>query len=335
MSQAYAECGYLRRDKVMEGLDSLSVVGRVAGAVGKHYSIRAQRLYLVRCGIPWHDCYVAAALDELPADIELVAVVHQHHVVFCVLSGVIFLCLDTDFRNHLSDIIRAYLRKERFPVEIAVDYRAVHYAALADYLREVTGVDVVNADDVVLLQVAVKVALAAEVRRILAVLSYDVAADNAPVGLGVGGIHAVVAYQRECLGHDLPAVAGVGESFLIAHHSGGEHYLSDYRTVGAERPALELCAVRKNERRFLFVLKNHLFSSMHLHVYILYLNVTRDIYSNSEFGMRNSELLYRCRGVFRLYRYLNPSRSDTEIPNSELRIPNLKSVFQPNSQITY
>lgn len=43
------------------------------------------------------------------------------------------------------------------------DDRAVHYAALADDLCEVAGVDVVDTDDVVLLQVAVKLALAAEV----------------------------------------------------------------------------------------------------------------------------------------------------------------------------
>ena len=246
MSEADAERGYLSRDKLAEGLDSFGVVGGVAGAVGKHYAVGVQRLYLVRGGVPRHYGDVTAAPYQLTADIELVAVVHQHNVELRVLSRVVLLRLYADLRNYLSDIIRAYLREKRFLVEIAVDDRAVHYAALADDLCEVAGVDVVDTDDVVLLQVAVKVALAAEVRRILALLSHDVAADNAPVGLGVYGVNAVVADERESLGDYLSAVARVGEGLLIAHHRGGEYYLAHNGAVRAERPALELSAVREN-----------------------------------------------------------------------------------------
>ena len=92
-------------------------------------------------------------------------------------------------------------------------------------------------------------------------LAHNVTRNRAAVAFGVDFVHAVISYKRKRLRYYLPAIARVGECFLIARHRGGEHYLTDCAALRSETAPLKYRAVRKHKRGFSFVLKNHLFSS--------------------------------------------------------------------------
>jgi hypothetical protein len=67
-------------------------------------------------------------------------------------------------------------------------------------------------------------------------------------GFDVLLVDTVAADVRIRQRDDLPAVAGVGEDFLVAGERGVEHHLAHGATGGADRDALEDRAVCKGEK---------------------------------------------------------------------------------------
>ena len=85
-----------------------------------------------------------------------------------------------------------------------------------------------------MLQVAVQIAVGAEVAHPAALLADDEPGQVRLVTLHVFGVHAVVADLG--VGHrdDLPAVARIGEDLLVAGHRGVEADLAVDLAFGAE-----------------------------------------------------------------------------------------------------
>ena len=127
-------------------------------------------------------------------------------------------------------------------VELGGD-RAVHNAALPQGAGQAAGVDALNADDAVLFQEGIQRFLTAEVGRGLARLAHNVAPGPNLRALDILTVHAVVADERIGLGDDLAVVAGVGQGFLKADHTGCKDDLTDGGTGAAYADAAEHPAI--------------------------------------------------------------------------------------------
>ena len=116
---------------------------------------------------------------------------------------------------------------------------SIHAPLAAEYLGKRPGVHTLDAGDIVFLQVAAQVALAAEVAPTGGQMADHKGLHPGPAGLVVLAVYAVVA--DEGVGHDhaLPGVGGVREDLLIAGHGGVEHHLAHPGLGGADAGARE------------------------------------------------------------------------------------------------
>ena len=138
-----------------------------------------------------------------------------------------------DGLDGVDDRVGGNLRQQRrlllrlgIGVELSRD-GTVHDAALAQGAGQAAGVDALNADDAVLFQEGIQRFLTAEVGGLFACLAHDIALGPDLAALDILAVHAVVADQGVGLGDDLAVVAGVGQRFLKADHTGGENDLTD------------------------------------------------------------------------------------------------------------
>jgi hypothetical protein len=161
-----------------------------------------------------------------------------------------FLPLEGARRHHLAHEVAADdagagagLVDQRSVVEVGGGQDAGHGAADAQAADQGSGVDTLDADDVVLSKVGVKGAVRAEVARCARELADDEALDLGPARFGVLGIDAVVADERVGHGNDLSLVRRVGQHLLVAGHAGVEHDLAEGFAGRAEAPAGVDCAV--------------------------------------------------------------------------------------------
>ena len=236
-------------------LDDRHVLGRVAGAVGKHQPVGLQRRQVGRGGGAGQHRHAAAALLQAAHDVVLAAQVQQRHVQRGVppaaggrrFPGAGF------FTGHgfhrAGDGVGGDLRQQRrglfrlgFRVKFGGD-GAVHDAALPQGAGQAAGIHPFDADDAVLFEEGVQGHLTAEIGGRFARLPHDVAPRPDPAALHILTVHAVVADERIGLGDDLPVVAGVGQRFLKTDHAGGKHHFPDGRARAADAPPAEDPAV--------------------------------------------------------------------------------------------
>ena len=119
-------------------------------------------------------------------------------------------------------------------VEIDRREHALHGPVDPQPAHQRAGVDPLQADDVPAFQIAVQVAVGAEVAHPAALLADDEPGQVRPAALDVFGVHPVVADLG--VGHrdDLPAVARIGQDFLVAGHRGVEADFAVDLAGGAE-----------------------------------------------------------------------------------------------------
>ena len=112
------------------------------------------------------------------------------------------------------------------------------------------GVDPLDADDAVLLQISVETHPAAPVAREVAGLLDHESGEMGPGRFDVLEVDAVVADQRIGHGDDLAGVGRIGQNFLVARHAGVEDDLAGYFSGSAEGLADEILAVGQGENGF-------------------------------------------------------------------------------------
>ena len=84
---------------MLQVLNDLHGLGRVAGAVGEHDAVRVQGLDLLGRGKSGHHRYLAATLDQAADDVPLAAVVHQHNVGLTLFVVDLGLCTEMCIRD--------------------------------------------------------------------------------------------------------------------------------------------------------------------------------------------------------------------------------------------
>ena len=110
-----------------------------------------------------------------------------------------------------------------------------------------TGIDAVKPHDARFFQIVVQIPFRPEVGRDLTPLPHDVCGNVRPFAFKISGDHPVVADQRKGLHDNLPIVAGVGQGFQIAGHTGGENDLTRDLSLCTEAAALEHMAVLQHK----------------------------------------------------------------------------------------
>ena len=235
--------------------DDLDVLGRVAGAVGEHEAVGIERGQLGSGRRAGQHGHAAAALLQAAHNVVLAAQVEQRHVQRRVTpctgsrrlighglaAGDVLDSVDNGVGGDLGQQ-RGLLLRFGVGVELGGD-RAVHNAALPQGAGQAAGVDALNADDAVLFQEGIQRFLTAEVGRGLARLAHNVAPGPNLRALDILTVHAVVADERIGLGDDLAVVAGVGQGFLKADHTGCKDDLTDGGTGAAYADAAEHPAI--------------------------------------------------------------------------------------------
>ena len=249
MPEANAEHRQLSHE-LFELLNLEDVLFRVSRAVGQHESIRPERKHVLGGGIMGQHRHAAAALLQAFDDVVLGAVVQQGNVVlllpFCRKDVRFFGARLRHAAQH-----RVTLNGVQIARHLITD-ECIHNALLPDDAGEGAGIDAADAGDTVLLEKGVQRVLAAEVGRGVAQLAHHVALCKARA-FEVLGNDAIVADEGEGLHNDLPGVAGIGQSFEIARHAGGEHQLPQPVTVGADARPLKDAAVIQNQISFFHI----------------------------------------------------------------------------------
>lgn len=138
-----------------------------------------------------------------------------------------------------------------------------HGAFVSQMKDESTGIDTLNAGDVMLLHIICKVDLTAPVAGGRAEFL-----DHKGGNLGTGGfvvqfVNAVVPDLG--VGHDdhLAQVRGVGKNFLITGHAGIKNDFGGHLSGGSKRTSVEDCAVFEYERCGYLVVYGHLENCFH------------------------------------------------------------------------
>ena len=220
------------------------VLARVARTVREHDPVIAPAENLLRADRVRVDGNGAAAAAELAGDVPLCAVVDERDTVFfAALCGQGMRLAAADGGDRIL-----YRIAENVGIRCGRGgaYRSVHNARLAYYLGHAAGVDAADAGNAVAAEKFVHRSLAAEVRRLLAPLSHNIAA-QCGLALLVRGDHAVVSYHREGLQHYLPVIARVGQRLDVAAHSRSEYQLADGVAIRTECASLEYLTVSEHQ----------------------------------------------------------------------------------------
>jgi hypothetical protein len=140
------------------------------------------------------------------------------------------------------------LRKRLLDVHLACHEAAVLRPVLAQDARELTRVDVGDADDLVLLQIGGEIALRAPVGKEPGQIAH-----HQPFGVRARRflvllVGARVADVRIGQRDDLAAVRGIGEDLLVPRHGGVEHHFAHRGAAGADRAAVKRRSVGEDQR---------------------------------------------------------------------------------------
>ena len=238
MPQADAEDRFAAQQVADRLLGIVQGLG-IAGAVREEHPVGpASQHVFGRCRAR-QDRHAAAHVEQVPGDVPLHAVIQCDDVrrtgrqrgrrsIGRVQPGPRaerLGPLDRPRGNHLADQVAAdqagagiRLGHQAGVVQVDARQDALHGAANANAADQCPGVDPLEGDDAVRGQVAVQLALGAEVARSAAQFPHDEPRQVRLVALDVLGRDAVVADLR--IGHrnDLPAIAGIGQDLLISGH---------------------------------------------------------------------------------------------------------------------
>ena len=221
---------------------------RIARAVGEHEGVWLLREDLFAGAFSRHADDGGAAAGKLTLDVVLGAEIPEHDA--WALFGSWY-DLDAVGGHRWHSLTDGEISKAVGDGFFRIGGEdSVHDAVLADALGEGAGVDAVEADDVLTLQVSVEAGAAAEVGWQIAWVLDDVAAQGWRLRFKIFRDDADVADEREGLENDLTVVAWVGQGFQVASHGGGEDEFGHDGAFGAERFSLENGAVFEAEVSF-------------------------------------------------------------------------------------
>ena len=134
-------------------------------------------------------------------------------------------------------------------VEVGRREDSLHGPAFPRQPDQGAGVDPLDADDAVLLEIVGQRTGRAVIADPAAQLADHEAADPGPPALGILGVDPVVADLRIGHRHDLTVIRGVGQDLLIAGHARVEDDLAVALTAGTKGRAREYRAVLEREFR--------------------------------------------------------------------------------------
>ena len=262
MAQADAEDGHLAQHAANAVLGVVQRLG-VAGAVAEKHAVGLVRQHFLGRRRAGQDRHAAAFVAQMPGDVPLHAVVEGDDVKVGLLempgsprpaawpsltgrrptraaaSGITSRTRSRPTRPGLALAFATRLASSRSTLE-STPFIAPRGAQPAD---EGPRVDAREADDAVPLQISVERFLRAEVARPLGEFLDDEAGQVGLAAFDVLGVDAVVADLGVGHRHDLPAIARIGEDFLIAGHRRVEADFAIDLAGGAERGAGEDRAV--------------------------------------------------------------------------------------------
>ncbi len=274
VTQADAEGGDAGFDQFARGGNSVITGLGVAWSVGQKEAVGFEFEYLGSRGLRGHDGDLAAALGQHAQDVFLDAKVVGHHMKLrrglCAEAGFavgieqhpLGLCPGVRLlsADQFGQVQATHVRRTLGQGNGLVDARlgdgfaggqandgAVLRAFGAQQAGELAGVDVGDGDSFLIDQVLRQCLGEAKVAGQLGQIFDDQACGMDFVGFDVLRVDAVVADVRVREGHDLLAIAGVGEDFLVAGHGGVEHHLTGGGACGSNRVAEKDCAVCKRQ----------------------------------------------------------------------------------------
>ena len=236
---------------------------RLAALLGVAWAIsqkQAVKLQLVKIVVPRHTNHLKAATYQTTDDVGLHAAVHQHHALpSTFVIGNDLLARHLLHPVHASVILLSRkLRHRRSPLHLNLPH---HYAMLTEHLRQSASVDTSNGRHLFSSQPSRQRFFCIPMREAFAIVCHHQGFDmnaltlqnrksRTPArGVSDEAWHPIITYQR--IGHHqyLPCIAGVSQTFRVAHHCRVEHHLANGRCRGlaiagiAERPATEHSSV--------------------------------------------------------------------------------------------
>ena len=150
MTQTNSKSRYLHLRKLFKLLDYLHILRRISRSIWKHYAVRCKLLYPLCLCICRNNSYLAASLNKLSSNVVLCTKIVKH-----------YLSLDLSLRLECL-LLRAgrvlYSLNYRVVLQICQSETwtlrndlSVHNTRLTNYFCELTSVDTVKTNDVMLL----------------------------------------------------------------------------------------------------------------------------------------------------------------------------------------
>mmetsp|Transcript_25397 Transcript_25397/g.55218 ORF Transcript_25397/g.55218 Transcript_25397/m.55218 type:complete len:438 (-) Transcript_25397:123-1436(-) len=262
VAHADAEDGHLAEDGLRVG-HRPGGGGGVAGAVGEEDTVGVHGQHLVRGGLAGHHRHLAPVGGQAPEDVGLDAIVVRHHVV---LVGVGVLGVELPAGNGGVLPLVRLVAGHHGQVVLALNGPALGHiqqlvvslgglggddtnksTLVADTAGQLTGVNIGDADNVLLLKVGVQRLLRAVVGDDGGVGTDDDSSEVALLRLHVVLVDSDVADVRAGEADSLTSVTGVGHNLLVSRERCVEDNLLHDSALGAESDASEHATVREHQ----------------------------------------------------------------------------------------
>ena len=251
MSETDGEDGQVGLIELLHLGDDLHIIGGVAGTVGQHHAVIASGEHLGGRGVGGQDGHVAAARIQAEGHVALLAEIHRGDLVLGVLHREMLRLSGGHALHRAADAVGLQLLLHLIHIKmLRTGDHAVHAALVAEDLGQRTGVDALNAGDVVLFQIIVQRALAAEIAALLGELAHNKGLRPGTGGLIVLVVHTVIADEGIRHHNALPRIGRIGQDLLITHHRSVEHHLADPILGAADALANEGAAVFQDQSSF-------------------------------------------------------------------------------------
>ena len=240
MSQADAENRNAQFCNCTHIVDNCLIFGRVARTIRQHDAVRSHCLDFFCTGHSRQNGDFTSTGNQFIPDVPLVAKVEQCHPIFRVRVAVDTLLVACNRADGILNGVSTNLFQQSIflCIDIFCGDCTVHDTVFPNLSGQATGINAVNADDVLFFQERIHIAFHPEIGWGIAPFPYDIATDIGAVRLAVCFVHAVVSDQRKCLDDQLTVIARVGHGFLIGSHTRRKYDFSDCRSLDTKMNAL-------------------------------------------------------------------------------------------------
>jgi hypothetical protein len=228
-------------------LNAIGVLGRVAGAVGQHYTIHVKAHHVLGRHILRQANDLAATLAQIEDYVLLGAVVNQSHAEQLLTLSLENLRLSVAY-NRDNTYTGVGLNGLQISGKL-IENTGVHNTVLPDNAGQLAGINAADTANAMRLEEVIQLILTAEVGGSMAQLT-DYIALGVALALKVLLNNAVIADKGEGLHYNLTCIAGVGKSLQITLNASGKDQLTNAFSISANMLTLKYCAVTQHKIRF-------------------------------------------------------------------------------------